>query len=122
MRSDRWGALKVAGTGSLCWHPAEDLLRRGHDLVFDERKVRIFDYRVRRAVPRSVARQRRAAGGRGGLEIEFVRKRNFRKEDRGEGSPGRRGEHPGLVCVLSPWSPARPINPGKQAAGRPDST
>jgi len=35
-----------------------------------------------------------------GVEIEFIRKRNVRKEDRVKAVLARRGEHPGLVCNL----------------------
>src|SRR6202035_1456105 len=35
------------------------------------------------------------------LEIEFLRKRNVRKEDRVKAVLAKRGDHPGLVCILS---------------------
>jgi len=35
------------------------------------------------------------------MRIEFLRKRNFRKEDRVAEIIAERGDHPGLVCILS---------------------
>jgi len=45
-----------------------------------------------------------------GIEIEFPRRRDPRKEDRVKQILAQRGEHPGLVCVLSVIGPflARP--------------
>src|ERR1035438_3532973 len=36
-----------------------------------------------------------------GLEVEFIQRRNFRKEDRIAAILQRRGDHPGLVHVFS---------------------
>jgi hypothetical protein len=38
---------------------------------------------------------------RAGLTIEFIRKNNFRKEERVKGIVAKRGDHPGLVHVFS---------------------
>ena len=41
-----------------------------------------------------------------GIEIEFVRSRkSFRKEDRVKTVLEKRGEHPGVVCILSAMEP-----------------
>jgi hypothetical protein len=47
-----------------------------------------------------------------GIEIEFIRKRNVRKEDRGKETAARRGEHPGLVCILPAMEPCSTYKPG----------
>jgi hypothetical protein len=65
-------------------------------------KVRIFDY-PRFADPfrnqlRENAERLAAANG---IEIEFLRKRNVRKEDRVKEILTKRGDHPGLVCIFS---------------------
>ena len=75
-------------------------------------QVRIFDY-PRFADPfrnrlRENAEQLAAANG---IEIEFFRKRNVRKEDRVKEILGKRGEHPGLVCVFSAMEPCSTYKP-----------
>ena len=75
-------------------------------------QVRIFDY-PRFADPfrnrlREYAEQLAAANG---IEIEFFRKRNVRKEDRVKEILGKRGEHPGLVCVFSAMEPCSTYKP-----------
>jgi hypothetical protein len=67
-----------------------------------ERKVRIFDC-PKFAVPfRDQLRENaERVAAEAGIEIEFLRKRNVRKEDRVREALAGRGEHPGLVCVLS---------------------
>ncbi len=75
-------------------------------------KVRIFDY-PRFADPfrnqlRENAERLAAANG---IEIEFLRKRNVRKEDRVKAILGKRGEHPGLVCIFSAMEPCSTYKP-----------
>jgi hypothetical protein len=75
-------------------------------------KVRIFDY-ARFADPfrnqlRENAERLAAANG---IEIEFLRKRNVRKEDRVKEILGKRGEHPGLVCIFSAMEPCSTCKP-----------
>jgi hypothetical protein len=36
-----------------------------------------------------------------GIQIEFIRKRNFRKEDRVKEILAKRGEQAGLVCIFA---------------------
>ena len=74
--------------------------------------VRIFDY-PRFADPfrnqlRQNAEQLAAANG---IEIEFIRKRNVRKEDRVKAILDKRGEHPGLVCIFSAMEPCSTYKP-----------
>ena len=78
-----------------------------------EHKIRIFDY-PRFAEPfRNVLRENaERLAGENGVQIEFLRKRNVRKEDRVKQILTKRGNHPGLVCICRRWSPARPTNPG----------
>lgn len=77
-----------------------------------ERKIRIFDYpkfaepfrnRLRENAERLAAEN--------GIEIEFLRKRNVRKEDRVKAVLDKRGEHPGLVCILSAMEPCSTYKP-----------
>jgi hypothetical protein len=70
--------------------------------ILYRRGVRIFDY-AQFAKP--MAEQVRANAERlaaaAGIQIEYVRKLNFRKEDRVQRILRERGEHPGLVHVFS---------------------
>jgi hypothetical protein len=77
-----------------------------------ERRIRIFDYpkfaepfrnRIRENAERMAAEA--------DIEIEFIRKRNFRKEDRVKEILAKRGEHPGLVCVFSAMEPCSTYKP-----------
>jgi len=65
-----------------------------------ERKVRIFDY-PRFADPfRDQLRENaERLAAESGIEIEFLRKRNVRKEDRVKEVLAPRGEHSGLYLV-----------------------
>ena len=76
------------------------------------RQIRIFDYpkfaepfrdRLRENAERLAAAQ--------GIEIEFIRKRNLRKEDLVKAAMAKRGEHPGLVCILSALEPCTTYQP-----------
>ena len=56
---------------------------------------------LRDAMRDHAVRLARAAG----LEVEFIQRRNFRKEDRVAEILQRRGDHPGLVQVFSAMEP-----------------
>ncbi len=65
-------------------------------------KVRIFDYpRFADPFRNQLRENAERLAAENGIEIEFLRKRNVRKEDRVKEILAQRGEHPGLVCVLS---------------------
>jgi hypothetical protein len=66
------------------------------------KNIRIFDY-PRWAAPlkEEIRRNAEQLARDNGLEIEFIRQRNFRKEDRIREILNRRGEHPGLVHIFS---------------------
>ena len=91
-----------------------------------ERQIRIFDdpkfaepFRERlRENAESLAKS-------AGIEIEFIRKRNVRKEDLVKQALAKRGEHPGLVCILSAMEPCSTYKPWHDKASgktflRPD--
>jgi hypothetical protein len=46
-----------------------------------------------------------------GLEIEFIRRKNFRKEERIKEIVSERGEHPGLVHIFSAMEPCTSFRP-----------
>jgi len=77
-----------------------------------ERDIRIFDY-PKFAEPfrdriRENAEQMAAEAG---IKIEFIRKRNVRKEDLARAVLSKRGEHPGLVCIFSAMEPCSAYKP-----------
>ena len=77
-----------------------------------EGQIRIFDYPKFAEPFRNELREnaeRLAAAS--GIEIEFIRKRNVRKEDRVKQILAKRGEHPGLVCILSAMEPCSSYKP-----------
>ena len=71
-----------------------------------EHKIRIFDY-SRFAEPfRKQLRENAARlAADNGLEIEHIRKKNFRKEDKIKQVIKKRGAHPGLVWIFSAMEP-----------------
>jgi len=91
-----WDRIVIRGTLPDICHAeamARELRRRG---------IRIFDYtkfvEPFRDELRAHAEQVAAEAG---LEIEFIRKRDFRKEERVKQLVAERGDHPGLVHVFS---------------------
>jgi hypothetical protein len=80
---------------------------------FYMRQIRIFDYRKWAEPLRDALREnieRIAADN--AIEIEFVRSRkSFRKEDRVKAVLSKRGEHPGVVCILSALEPCGSYKP-----------
>src|SRR5580700_10556258 len=77
-----------------------------------ERKIRIFDYpKFAEPFRNRIRGNAEKMAAEAGIEIEFVRKRNVRKEDRVKEILARRGEHPGLVCIFSTMEPCSTYKP-----------
>ena len=77
-----------------------------------ERKMRIFDYPKFAEPFRNQLRENaEALAKENGIEIEFVRQRNVRKEDLVKAAIAKRGEHTGLVCILSAMEPCSSYQP-----------
>ena len=75
--------------------------------------MRIFDYPKFAEPFRNQLRENaEALAKENGIEIEFVRQRNVRKEDLVKAAIAKRGEHAGLVCISRQWSPVRVTNRG----------
>ena len=80
---------------------------------FYKHQIRIFDYpkwaeRMREALRQNM--ERLAADN--AMEIEFVRSRkSFRKENRVKEVLEKRGNHPGVVCILSAMEPCGSYKP-----------
>ena len=76
------------------------------------RKIRIFDYTdfvepLRNEIRENAERIARENG----LEIDFIRKNNFRKEERIRQIIEERGSHPGLVHIFSAMEPCHSYKP-----------
>ena len=93
-------------------HVAGDLLRGRDDVVTfrtsgeDLRLPEFADPFRERIRESAEARQRQRA-----LRFEFIRNRGIRKEDRAQELLARRGDHRGLVCILSAMEPCSTYKP-----------
>jgi hypothetical protein len=77
-----------------------------------ERGVRIFDYpRFAEPFRNRIRDNAEKLAAEAGIEIEFIRKRNFRKEERVKEILAQRGEGPGLVCIFSAMEPCSTYKP-----------
>ena len=87
-------------------HPeaATRYLNKHHVLIFDFTR---FAQELRDEIRANAERLAEEAG----LEIEFVRKADFRKEDRVQGIIAKRGAHPGLVHIFSALEPSPTFQP-----------
>ena len=75
-------------------------------------QIRIFDYpRFAEPFREQLRANAERLAGENGIEIEFLRKRNVRKEDRVKELLCKRGEHPGLVCIFSAMEPCSTYKP-----------
>src|ERR1700729_4376433 len=76
-----------------------------------ERKIRIFDYpKFAEPFRNRIRENAEKMAAEAGIEIEFIRKRNFRKEDRVKEILARRGEQAGWSASSRPWSHATPTS------------
>ena len=101
-----WDRILVFGTlPKLCYAD-------GMTSYLYERKIRIFDYAKFAEPFRNELRENaERLAKENGIEIEFLRKRNVRKEDRVKEILAQRGDHPGLVCILSAMEPCSTYKP-----------
>src|SRR4030042_850423 len=76
------------------------------------RGIRLFDYPL---FAQQFREEIRARAGQlaceNGLEIEFIRRNNFRKEERIKAIVARHGDHPGLVHIFSAMEPCPSFRP-----------
>ena len=76
------------------------------------RGIRIFDYaQFAKPLAEQVRANAQRLAGQAGITIEYVKKLNFRKEDRVRQILKARGEHPGLVHVFSALEPCSTYQP-----------
>ncbi len=69
-------------------------------------RIRIFDYpEFAQGLREQIRSNAEALAQANGLEIEFIRKKNFRKEERLQAILKERGDQPGLVHIFSALEP-----------------
>ena len=77
-----------------------------------ERNIRIFDYpKFAEPFRNRIRENAEKMAAEAGIEIEFIRKRNFRKEDRVKEILASRGEQSGPVCIFSAMEPCSTYKP-----------
>ena len=106
------GSVGLPGPNADFRHIAANLFRRRDDVFSVRAKdpdLRLSE--VHRAVPQSDSGEREKAAAEAGLEIEFIRKRSVRKEDRVKELLEKRGEHAGLVCIFPAMEPCSTYKP-----------
>src|SRR5947208_372567 len=101
-----WDRMLIFGTlPKICF-------ARGMTSFLFERNIRIFDYpRFAEPFRNRIRENAEKLAADTGIEIEFIRKRNFRKEDRVKQALAKRGEHPGLICIFSAMEPCSTYKP-----------
>ena len=76
------------------------------------RRVRIFDFpKFAEPLRDEIRRNAERLAQENGLKIEYIRRRNFRKEQRIKDILRERGEHPGLVHIFSAMEPCASFRP-----------
>jgi hypothetical protein len=75
-------------------------------------RIRIFDYpEFAQGLRERLRSNAEALAQANGIEIEFIRKKNFRKEDRLQAILKERGNQPGLVHIFSAMEPCTSYKP-----------
>lgn len=75
-------------------------------------RIRIFDYPAfAQGLRERLRSNAEALAQANGIEIEFIRKKNFRKEDRIQAILKERGKEPGLVHIFSAMEPCTSYKP-----------
>ncbi len=99
---------RIVITGSL----AELCYAKGMTSYLYAHGIRIFDYsRFAEPLRDEIRSNAEALARSAGLEIEFIRKKDFRKEDRIQAILAQRGQQPGLVHIFSAMEPCASYQP-----------
>ena len=100
---------RIVITGSL----AELCYAKGMTRYLYAHDTRIFDYAQWAEPLRAEIRANaEAVAQAANLTIEYISKKNFRKEDRIQALLAARVVSPGWCTSSAPWNPVRPIGPG----------
>ena len=77
-----------------------------------QQNIRIFDYaQFAEPLAEAIRENAQALAKQHGLTIEYIRRKNFRKETRIEALLKQRGRHPGLVHIFSALEPCNSYKP-----------
>jgi hypothetical protein len=109
-----WDRVVIRGTLTTVGYP------EGMGAYLSARGIRIFDFHeFAKPLTESVKANAERLAAEAGLEIDYIRKKNFRKEDRIRAVLRERGDHPGLVWVFSALEPCYTFRPWRDpASGR----
>jgi len=101
-----WDRVVITGTiPGICF-------AQGMTGFLNAKRIRIFDYpKWAEPLRNQIRENAQRLAAEAGLEIEFIRKNNFRKEQRVRQTLQNRGEHPGLVHVFSAMEPCASYKP-----------
>jgi hypothetical protein len=101
-----WDRVVITGTiPGICY-------AQGMTGFLNANRIRIFDYpKWAEPLRNQIRENAEKLAVEAGLEIEFIRKNNFRKEQRVRQILLARGEHPGLVHVFSAMEPCASYTP-----------
>jgi hypothetical protein len=84
----------------------------GMTKYLSKRGIRIFGFTdFAKPLTESIKANAQAVAAANGMEIDYVRKKNFRKEDRVKEAIQKRGTHPGLVWIFSALEPCTTYQP-----------
>ena len=84
----------------------------GMTAYLTKRRIRIFDFtQFVKPLTDTIKANAEQLAAAHGLTIDYVRKKNFRKEDRVKGVLKERGTHPGLVWIFSALEPCTTYQP-----------
>jgi hypothetical protein len=84
----------------------------GMTAYLTKRRIRIFDFtQFAKPLTDAIKGNAEQLAAASGLEIDYVRKKNFRKEDKVKAVLQQRGTHPGLVWIFSALEPCTTYQP-----------
>lgn len=84
----------------------------GMTAYLTKRQMRIFDFfQFAKPLTEAIKANAEALAAASGLTIDYVRKKNFRKEDKVQAVLKERGTHPGLVWIFSALEPCTTYQP-----------
>ena len=99
---------------------------QGMTKYLSARGIRIFDFaQFAQPLTGAIKTNAEALAEAHGLKIDYIRKKNFRKEDKIKQVLAERGDHPGLVWIFSALEPCTTYQPWRDKASgqtylRPD--
>lgn len=106
-----WDRVVIRGTLTTVCYP------NGMGRYLSVRKIRIFDFwEYVKSLTTEIRNNAEKIAAATGLKVDYIRRKNFRKEDRIQEIIRERGDHPGLVWVFSAVEPCTTYRPWRDAA------